>query len=678
MQKIALLGLALQGTWAGAQGAGDLGSTGAVREDGDFLDMDAIETELGVLYMDRDQDGPPPAEEAAGAGDPPPAVETAGTDGPSGAPPEVFDAGPEERRLLELARGLQGRISHDEWNEIAASAETGRYTVQRGDWLWKIARRLFGSGFYYSKIWSLNPQITNPHEIEPGMVLLFSTGDPDEMPNVAVGGFGANPMETAGGGGGTRYFDLAEFGDDVRSDWLAERERLIAEGAHFEFATPHTYAGLADAVKGSLVEEYKKYNPVVPPSLAVPDGPSQELPSSFANLVPAAGDFKRGFFLNTFVTDEGFSRLGTVESFRNETTHVQVNDSVYVRFDPAVAVAAGDMFSAYRREGVVRHERSDREGERHTVTGHLRAVRPVEELWECVVEDLAGLVARGAPVTVYVPKIEKIIRTWSRRPIEAAIIGSYHRSTMVSQGDVVYLDRGRIDGVDVGTVFSVQDFVDRGTGKRISRGPAYRTGELSVISLSDNFSTAMVHESTDEIRVGHLAFSQSEEEALRLAGGRRAAPAPRIRRDGLDVELNVGSLSDDILKAAGGVRLSGDEVEELERQERERSMMTEHDRDLLELERLEKEVGAAEAALDEARLDEDRYLEELDLDALERADPKDPDAFKDLDEIEGDIGRKYMDQALNAEENPYGLTPFDIEETRELLNEGGDGEGNGN
>ena len=35
----------------------------------------------------------------------------------------------------------------------------------------------------------MNPQITNPHEIEPGQVLVFDTGTSNEPPKVALSSF---------------------------------------------------------------------------------------------------------------------------------------------------------------------------------------------------------------------------------------------------------------------------------------------------------------------------------------------------------------------------------------------------------------------------------------------------------------------------------------------------------
>jgi hypothetical protein len=43
-----------------------------------------------------------------------------------------------------------------------------------------------------------------------------------------------------------------------------------------------------------------------------------------------------------------------------------------------------------------------------------------------------------------------------------------------SFGDVVYLDRGRADGVEIGNVFEVFSFIDRGTEKRITADPTYK------------------------------------------------------------------------------------------------------------------------------------------------------------------------------------------------------------
>ena len=45
------------------------------------------------------------------------------------------------------------------------------------------------------------------------------------------------------------------------------------------------------------------------------------------------------------------------------------------------------------------------------------------------------------------------------------------------------------DGVEIGNVFEV--YSRRGTGKRISKDPTYKIGELTVISMTDDFATLL-------------------------------------------------------------------------------------------------------------------------------------------------------------------------------------------
>ena len=47
------------------------------------------------------------------------------------------------------------------------------YTIRPGDTLWDLSGRFLNNPWYWPKVWSFNPEITNPHWIEPGNVLKF-------------------------------------------------------------------------------------------------------------------------------------------------------------------------------------------------------------------------------------------------------------------------------------------------------------------------------------------------------------------------------------------------------------------------------------------------------------------------------------------------------------------------
>jgi len=593
-----------------------------------------------------------------------------------------FNASAEEKKLLEMAKNFQTKLPEKEWKDIAGRSKKDKYVVQKGDMLWGIAKKLFGSGFYYSKVWALNPQITNPHEIVPGMTLVFDTGSEDSLPNVVVGEFETVDSISSKEGDslikkGKQVFDFEEFGDQSKPAWLDERRKLMDQGSFFQYASEETYDDLADIGRKSLTREYEKYEPPET-SITVKPPDEQYDDVGFDKTSKISFNFKEGFFLNTFVTTNIVQDFGEIDSKQNESTFIKKYETIYVKFDPTVKVRPGDKFSIYSAEGKISHSISDRTGYRYTVLAQIQAERKVNQLWECMVVDQTGVAKRADRVTVYTPKIEKIIKTFNQRNIEAAIIASYNENNAgLSMGDVVYLDRGRADGIELGNVFEAYSFHDRGTEKRISADPTYKIGEIVVISLTDNFATGLISSSSSEMNLGTIALTKTAEAAAKSSKIKNQdilKDAKKIEGkalEELDVELNIDDVSKDILEKADSVSLTEDELEELERQEKEKSVIKDHEKDLKELDKIEKDIIDAEKNLNDAKLDEDKLLEQNDLNDVEKKSKgMKADAFESLDEIEKDIGRKYLDEDLNSKENPYGLTEFDLEEIDELLNTG--------
>ncbi len=589
----------------------------------------------------------------------------------------LFNVGREEKELLELAKFVEKKIPDEEWNELATAAKVDKYVVQEGDWLWKISQNLFGSGFYYSKIWSMNPQITNPHEIEPGQVLVFSTGNESSLPNVVLGSFESEQdpsvqksINVASSGA------FSSYGEDIKSDWLKERRNLVSKGAFFQSLTESTYDDVLSMTQVELNTDYKKYAP--PMTSIIIEEPSDEYDENgVSSIEKKEVTVSQGFFLNTFLSTNHIQDLGFISDKRDEAVFVNAKQKAYIKFDKSVQVRPGDQFSIYKPEGKVSHDISDREGLRYTILGQVKTTREMEDnKWEVDITEITGVIERGERITVYTPKIAKIFKTYNTRRIEAALIGSYKAQTRgLSLGDVVYLDRGRVDGVELGNVFEIYSFMDQGTGKRISSQPTYVKGEATVVTVTDNFATAVISYSNDSMELGNIALTKSEASAKMAEQLRNNSRAKNLGKqenlalEELDVELNLDNLGEDLLKQVDEIRIEEDELEELERQEREKSIIKEQARDLKELEKLEQELIEAETKLNEQKIDEDTYLERQDLNLLEKGvKSKNPDALPSMNEIEAKEGLKYIDEDLNSKENPYGLTPYDIEEIEELLN----------
>ncbi|MFY7928165.1 MAG: LysM peptidoglycan-binding domain-containing protein, partial [Oligoflexus sp.] len=60
------------------------------------------------------------------------------------------------------------------------------YLVQEGDNLYDICDQLLDEPDYWPKLWSLNPDIANPHFVYPGMKLRFYAGDAENPPFLQV------------------------------------------------------------------------------------------------------------------------------------------------------------------------------------------------------------------------------------------------------------------------------------------------------------------------------------------------------------------------------------------------------------------------------------------------------------------------------------------------------------
>lgn len=624
--------------------------------------------DLESLKADTGESPKPVAEETAKKETAVPSSVTVKTQGAQ----DVFDVGREERELLSLAQNIQGQITDPQWNEVATAAKVETYTVVKDEWLFKISKKLFGTGFYYPKIWSLNSFITNPHFIEPGMVLSFTTGSGSSAPEVKLGQFTADEINSTPGAAGTNNpSDLSNFGEDVRPAWVDEKNQLEKQGVFFQYASEETMDDLTRAGEEALNREYENYEP--PRNDFEVVLPKNYDRSGFDKTSKIFYSIKEGFYLSTFVSTNIVQDFGSIVNGPDENIFFSPLDRAYVQFDESMNVLPGDKFSIYSSGGKVKHPNSDREGYKYAIVGQIKLIQKIRNKWEVEFIEVSGTPQRGDRITAYTPKIERITRTYNSRLIEAAIIGPYEpMQTLLGYGDVVYLDRGRADGVEMGNVFEVYGFKDRLNQKNITDQPTYKQGELTVITLTDNFATALVTNTRRDFYVGDIALTKTKEAHQREIRARMAKQNGEKELMGgkaleeLDVELNVDNLNDDLLKQADKIQLTEDELAELERQEREKSVIKDSEKDLKALERLENEIEQAESILNDAKLDEDKLLEQQNLNEIEK---KGKTLDKDsLDDIEENLGKRYVDEDLNSKDNPFGLTEFDVEEVDELLN----------
>lgn len=92
-----------------------------------------------------------------------------------------------EKRLHKIyVDNYSQPVVDSEWFKFVEAIEEQVYTVRPGDTLWSISKVYFGDGFYWSKLWSVNQNITNPHLIHVNDKIYFKAGSFNAPPNIRV------------------------------------------------------------------------------------------------------------------------------------------------------------------------------------------------------------------------------------------------------------------------------------------------------------------------------------------------------------------------------------------------------------------------------------------------------------------------------------------------------------
>lgn len=75
---------------------------------------------------------------------------------------------------------LRPKISDLGWKKWAGNNISKKYKIKASDSLWKVSEDLFGTPYLWPKVWQLNANLTNPHDIQKNYELSFRTGNPND------------------------------------------------------------------------------------------------------------------------------------------------------------------------------------------------------------------------------------------------------------------------------------------------------------------------------------------------------------------------------------------------------------------------------------------------------------------------------------------------------------------
>lgn len=345
------------------------------------------------------------------------------------------------------------------------------YTIRPGDTLWDLSGRFLNNPWYWPKVWAFNPEITNPHWIEPGNVLRFYPSA-EEAP-VRVD---SAPPGLA----------VSEEPDEP----ALEPPRELEDFSRADMGTPQ--------------------------------------PLDEAEEVAVAGPYKVGFVAprtvvarrDAFVTPREVEASGSLVAAFEEKLLLSTEDRAYARFQKAAEVVPGETYVVYRTERKITHPVTHEVlGWQSKILGTARAVKVDQKAVTVLIGATYEPIERG---DLLGPWTDRYLRPVAQRPNTRELAGHIVAAkvdilTMLGEQHVVFVDKGKADGVEEGNVFRVVrsgDLYDLELGVIPADAslPSEVIGDLMVIDVKETVCTALVTRSLRELAVGDRV-------EMRAAGG---------------------------------------------------------------------------------------------------------------------------------------------------------------
>ncbi len=333
--------------------------------------------------------------------------------------------------------------------EVPANVKV--HIIERGDTLWDLAGKYLKNHFLWPQIWEANKYIRDAHWIYPGDPLIIPI-----------------PVE-------------------ISEEKLAEAEELEELGEE-------ELAGVIEeeASEEAMPHEYKFYEAKKRPYIV----PSDVKCSSY--------------IVNSFV--EYKYRILAAER-QLHLVSFSTNDIVYIDAGESAGVKAGDKFLILHPDEQVDDPNTYRPiGTLLRKAGVLSVIATQENTSTAQIIETCFPVSIGDYLVPYeepkIPVITDVTPLKRYEPIKSQLRGRiiYSEAQTVGEGHIVYIDRGRNDGVETGAKFIIYRNYHQGYyGEKIKQElPDTILGELIVFETQENISAAKIVQSFDYIILGDL------------------------------------------------------------------------------------------------------------------------------------------------------------------------------
>jgi LysM repeat protein len=220
-----------------------------------------------------------------------------------------------------------------------------------------------------------------------------------------------------------------------------------------------------------------------------------------------------------YVLSDEIGNPGILIAAQDNKVLVGERDTVYIKPGRKMDPVIGDELVIYRNIRKIYHPKTKK------YLGDLIVLLGVVEVFEVNKKVLSGKVLKsynyiltGDPVApydaVHLPIIEKIPAT-DQVDVRGFVVDVKEEKVSIGQYDVVYIDKGIVDGIGPGSSFRVIRDGEKTPFYSVGRGvtlPSRTIGELEVITVGDRTATAKVLMSSEPINRGDRIETLSTQE----------------------------------------------------------------------------------------------------------------------------------------------------------------------
>ncbi len=424
----------------------------------------------------------------------------------------TFD-GPEfdyENQVYHVYKEFGSRLIADgEWEGLAQDRNVESYSIQTNDTLWGISKIYFGSGYYWAKIWALNGEITNPHEIVPNKELRFYPGTLDQEPHLEL----ANKLDQE------PHLELAN-----KKEKLSPKELRELIPPPKKKITP-VLRLLPPSLPSSLVRRRIGQADV---QLSISLIATPERPALSYQLTDYISESTQGSLGKIIETELGGKTARPGQYVYIKTEKAQIGKE-YLVLSKVAELSGSNMIEVQGRVRLL--EEANREGDiyRALVT---YSVSPIF---------VGSYIAEGE-IQVYTMQLDGSLVSSSQGKI---LGGRYDNNRKIfGRGGIVFIDLGAKSGIETGTLLPIiLNQKSRNSESRVDR-VIKRIGLLKVLRLGERHSTAVILQSSEDIRTGDLVGG-FEQKKNQVEGGKTIkTEQDELLLDSLDEVDSQKSVSD--------------------------------------------------------------------------------------------------------------------------------------